>query len=276
MKKTMAFLTALVITALSVPVSMANAEGYVQGDVDQDGLITGRDAAMVSQYDDGILKLDLTEEQLLLADMNSDGAVDSADAALIYEQQEYELGDVGMNGSLGMDDATEILRMYFLTKIDPSLDFGLQYLLADVDCDGDVDVYDAHCVLEDYAETDAYLSIFDEGKYYTIITDEEEQEYIANDGGVMFGLYEASTLEELYTVKNMWHGWFDVDSDEEVTINDATAILGIYASSAAGLELDEVQTSALRAADVDGNGIVGISDATLILTAYAKAGAGLL
>ena len=80
MKKTMAFITALVITALSVPVSMANAEGYAQGDVDMDGMITGRDAAIVSQYDDEILKLELTEEQLLLADMNGDGHITAFDA----------------------------------------------------------------------------------------------------------------------------------------------------------------------------------------------------
>ena len=86
MKKTMAFITALVITALSVPVSMANAEGYAQGDVDMDGMITGRDAAIVSQYDDEILKLELTEEQLLLADMNNDKKVNAVDARAILRK----------------------------------------------------------------------------------------------------------------------------------------------------------------------------------------------
>ena len=273
MKKTMAFITALVITALSMPVSMANAEGYAQGDVDMDGMITGRDAAIVSQYDDGILKLELTEEQLLLADMNGDGIVDSADAALIFEQQEYMLGDVKMEGRINMRDFTEIVRIYFFTLIDPSSDFGMQYLLADVDCDGDVDMHDAYCVGEDYGENGAYLPIFDEGKYYTIITDEEEQSILYN---LRNEFYEASTLEEFYIAKCEWHGWFDVNSDEEVSVNDAASVLGIYASNAAGVELDETQTNALGLADIDANGTVDISDATLVLTAYAKAGAGLL
>lgn len=277
MKKTMAFITALVITALSVPVSMANAEGYAQGDVDMDGMITGRDAAIVSQYDDGILKLELTEEQLLLADMNGDGIVDSADAALIFEQQEYELCDINMDGCTDMSDATKILRMYFCKMIDPDLDFGLQYLLSDIDCDGDVDTYDMHSAGEGFARIGANIEHFEEeGKYYIIITDEDEQQILADDLGIMFGFYEATTLEELYKVKNEWCGWFDVNSDEEVSVSDATSVLGIYASNATDVELDEIQTNALGLADIDANGTVDISDATLVLTAYAKTGAGLL
>ena len=96
MKKTMAFLTALVMTALSMPLSSVSAvSAYAQGDVDMDGLITGRDAAMVSMYADGMLTL--TEEQQALADVNADGTADDSDAALIYENQEYPLGNTDLD-----------------------------------------------------------------------------------------------------------------------------------------------------------------------------------
>lgn len=57
----------------ALPVSAAGTA--VTGDIDQDGVITGHDTAMISRYlaDDAYT---LTEEQLKLADINGDGTVD--------------------------------------------------------------------------------------------------------------------------------------------------------------------------------------------------------
>ena len=150
------------------------------------------------------------------------------------------------------------------------------FKLADVDCDGDVDLVDAHCIIENYKNIGASTPYFDAGKFYTIITENEIQEIIGEDTGIMFGLYNANTLEELYNAQKKWLDFIDVNSDEEVSVNDATSVLGIYASNAAGIELDETQTNALEFADIDTNGTIDISDASIILTAYAKAGSGLL
>ncbi|MGN0592589.1 MAG: dockerin type I domain-containing protein [Ruminococcus sp.] len=275
MKKEMAFLTALVMTALSVPMASVSAvSAYVQGDVDKDGLITGRDAAMVSMYADGLLTL--TEEQMSLADVNADGTADAADAALIYENQQYKLGDVNMDGTLELTDGFKIIWMYYVGMIDADIIDRAQYLLADVDCDGDVDLYDAYCVFEDYSDHAVGSPIFETGKYYTQITAEEEQAIIAQDPGIMFNMYKASTLEELFDARRAWLSFLDVDADEEVTIDDAITVLGIYATSASGADLGEAQQSVLDIADATGDGIIDINDATLILTAYAKKGAGLL
>ncbi|MBQ8724882.1 MAG: hypothetical protein IJY74_04330, partial [Oscillospiraceae bacterium] len=70
---------------------------------------------------------------------------------------------------------------------------------------------------------------------------------------------------ELVTVKG------DVNGDGKVTIDDATAVLSMYASKAAGMEA----AGNTEAADVDGNGAVDITDATIILTYYAQYSAGM-
>ncbi len=70
---------------------------------------------------------------------------------------------------------------------------------------------------------------------------------------------------ELVTVKG------DVNGDGSVMINDATAVLTMYAYKAAGMET----TGNTAAADVDGNGTVDITDATAILTYYAQYSAGM-
>lgn len=54
-------------------------------------------------------------------------------------------------------------------------------------------------------------------------------------------------------------------------IDDATAVLAIYAETAAGMET----SGNTAAADIDGNGSVDITDATAILTYYAQYSAGM-
>ena len=144
----------------------------VQGDVDQDGILTGHDAAMVSRYllDDSYT---LTEEQLAFADINEDGTVDQADADMLYEVQKYHLGDVGdeMNDLWcpQIEDATVILEYYAHKAIGKEYAFTeLQEKLADLDLDGDADMYDAHFALMIFARVVVGLdAIFaEEGIYY--------------------------------------------------------------------------------------------------------------
>lgn len=70
---------------------------------------------------------------------------------------------------------------------------------------------------------------------------------------------------ELVTVKG------DVNGDGRVMIDDATAVLAIYAETAAGIDV----TGNTAAADIDGNGSIDITDATAILTYYAQYSAGM-
>lgn len=276
MKKTLAFISALVITSLSVPMSIASAEEYTKGDVDMDGVITGHDAAIVSQYADSVLQLELNDEQLALADMNDDGAVDASDAALIAEIQEYKLGDMDRNGEVRIEDATDILTMAFWRKIDPKIDFGKIGISADVECDGDIDVYDAYSVLDYYRKYGVFLPTFEEGKYYIIITSEIEQDFLKTSLNVEPGYEDCKTISEYYDrifEKNI-ATYTDMDGDKQLTISDATAILQTYAENAAGAGL--YKAAAYDKMDVNLDGVIDIEDATLILKAYAMDAAGLL
>lgn len=93
LRKIAALTASAVLSLTTLSVLPAGAADDVLGDVDQDGVITGHDSAMVSRY----LNVDanaLTEEQLALADMNGDGTVDQTDADLIHENEVYAIGNI--------------------------------------------------------------------------------------------------------------------------------------------------------------------------------------
>ena len=243
MKKTMAFLTALVLAAISVPFSVS-AEGYAQGDVDMDGMITGHDAAIVSKYDDGELKMDITEEQLLLADMNGDGAVDVSDSAAIYEQQEYMLGDVDLNGTLYVEDVSYIVGMYRHSEEDYKELYGdISYILADVDCNGVINSDDANTVFINYAKLGASLPILEEGTYFYNFNFRErydfnvDGEFTLDDVMLQIDCYarEAVGIGKARMVILSYGNDPDVDLDLKVKLDDVMITLTAYAESAAGL-----------------------------------------
>ena len=109
MKKTLAFLTASVMALGSLPFLSVGAESFAPGDVDMDGVITGHDTALVSRH---LIRGDnsLSRKQLELADYNGDGVVDQTDVEALHENEVWELGDVDMNGFLGVNDAFVIFQ----------------------------------------------------------------------------------------------------------------------------------------------------------------------
>ncbi len=111
MKKALAFLTASVMALGSLPFLSVGAESFAPGDVDMDGVITGHDTALVSRH---LARGDnsLSRKQLELADYNGDGVVDQTDVEAIHENEVWELGDVDMNGFLGINDAFVIFQEY--------------------------------------------------------------------------------------------------------------------------------------------------------------------
>ena len=257
MKKKMAFLTALVMAVLSVPMaSVSAADAYAQGDVDKDGLITGRDAAMVSMYADELLTL--TEEQLSLADVNADGTVDAADAAVIHENEQYRLGDVDADGSMDLTKTLSyIYQALYLDGKKATVEEYPEWILADMNCDGVVTSTDAMQNFLGYANFSCGLPRFEEGKYYYTYTLEEICE--ALDGG------PSPEIELGDAVLNVDEVSYD--------LKGATSILQTYSLVGAGYEVNAVQRFH---ADLNGNSSVDLEDATLVLTAYAKNGAGLV
>ncbi|MEE0022386.1 dockerin type I domain-containing protein [Ruminococcus sp.] len=112
-KKVFGFFTAAVMAVASLPIlSVGAADSTVLlGDVDQDGVITGHDSAMVSRY----LNVDstmFTEEQLKLADINEDGVVDQTDADLIHEKEVFCIGDFTKMNEVSIEAALRALTCY--------------------------------------------------------------------------------------------------------------------------------------------------------------------
>ena len=103
----------------ALPVSAAGTA--VTGDIDQDGVITGHDTAMISRYlaDDAYT---LTEEQLKLADINGDGTVDQTDADLLHAKEVYPLG---YSESYTDYYTKEEMKVVTLTSIDWALPDGV-------------------------------------------------------------------------------------------------------------------------------------------------------
>ena len=109
-KKVFGFFTAAIMAVASLPIlSVGAADSTVLlGDVDQDGVITGHDSAMVSRY----LNVDstmFTEEQLKLADINEDGVVDQTDADLIHEKEVFCIGEFVKSGAVDVEAALNAL-----------------------------------------------------------------------------------------------------------------------------------------------------------------------
>ncbi|MBQ8514663.1 MAG: hypothetical protein IJ496_04635 [Ruminococcus sp.] len=278
MKKTMAFLTALVMTALSMPLSSVSAvSAYAQGDVDMDGLITGRDAAMVSMYADGMLTL--TEEQQALADVNADGTADDSDAALIYENQEYPLGDTDLDGYIEIAGGTMAVAIYEGRET-----AGEYSHLADVNCDGVIDLKDVSVILNLYSLNGNGLPHFTDGKYYYTGT----LEGIYLNGKFPFGNGDSYMTEYPLAIR-------DLDGDLYITGRD-TQLLEKYVNGEGDLtetqrkDADVNQDGTIDAEDVDTlhryeyfeladanmDGTVSVSDATYALESYAQRGAGLV
>ncbi|MBQ8725453.1 MAG: hypothetical protein IJY74_07290, partial [Oscillospiraceae bacterium] len=67
----------------------------------------------------------------------------------------------------------------------------------------------------------------------------------------------------------------DIDGNGTVDISDATAVLSMYAESAAGISPAIYTSAASNPADVNGDGAVNLDDAAAILTYYAQNASGL-
>lgn len=278
MKKTIATLTALVMALTSMSVLTANAaQAYAQGDVDMDGLITGYDAALVSRYvlDDSFT---LSEEQVALADVDADGAVTQDDAAEIYANQAYALGDVDGNGYLEILDTAKIIRMCA-----PLYEGVSDEMLtrADVDADGLITADDAFLVLGYYTLRGASLAsnLYTEGYYFNWDAEHIDAPEILKPN------MEGEKLYNLMGDLN-YDGYKNYDDLELLKLYVETgeipeeAISIVCADINLDAVIDQTDLDVMRAefdavSDVNQDGVVDLSDATLVLTLYAQKGAGL-
>lgn len=162
---------AMGITCFSMNISAESA--YAAGDVDMDGVVTGHDTAMVSRY---LQEEDytLTEEQLVLADVDADGEVTQADADKLYnEMQVYVLGDVTNDDPysvITLNDPSCILNYYSYMGAGVSYNEmnAVEMNLADMNLDGVVDITDSVIMMGMYAVVGVGLKneLLENGIYY--------------------------------------------------------------------------------------------------------------
>ena len=175
---------AMGITCFSMNISAESA--YAAGDVDMDGVVTGHDTAMVSRY---LQEEDytLTEEQLVLADVDADGEVTQADADKLYnDMQVYDLGNATTEDKfpfLTLTDAFCAINYYAYTAAGIICDEmnNVEMNLVDVNVDGKIDMTDGVIIAEVYTMTgaDFYNIILESGIYYYSI-DVESPAYVGN------------------------------------------------------------------------------------------------
>ncbi len=164
-KNILSLLTAGIMGISCFSMNVFAESAYAVGDIDMDGIVTGHDTAMVSRYllDESYT---LTEEQLILADVDGDGEVTQADADKLYnEMQEYELGNVDalfeddrkIDDSLklrftDLSDGRAMMMYYAYHAIELDYNFTeVQKNLADLDLNGVVNTKDVLYAMSIYA-----------------------------------------------------------------------------------------------------------------------------
>lgn len=224
-RKAISFLTAAVMAVSALPILSVSAEEntYALGDVDMDGYVTGHDAAMVSRYvlDDGYT---LTEEQLTLADVNGDGAVDQADADWIFENKTYGLGELLKNGHQDVQAAYISLVLHAESSVGKKIN-----------------------IVEKPA---VELSI---GAFQIYnLKSETPEVYISENGSTEMRLLDPVKDAELYDeicrllvfndhrITQLEYNLLDVDMDNKITADDAYALLHMYAADSVGNDIEEL------------------------------------
>lgn len=210
MKKTIALTLAAVMSMAALPVLSASAEGaYALGDVDMDGIITGHDTAMVSRhlFDDSYT---LTDEELALADVNQDGAVDQADNEWIHENEVRAIGEIEEDCCATMQQAYIALMIssiksagleFNVNDSEPMYSYGynvasrtintVTYNLMDANADGAVTLEDAFALLIASSRLSAGYDdkyYFAEGRYDLFPDGYVVTPYEKPDGGTGYGV----------------------------------------------------------------------------------------
>lgn len=289
MKKLVSLVTALAMMSGMALCASAEGTSFAKGDVDMDGVITGHDAAIVSKYADGILEMEITDEQLGLADMNGDGTVDAADAALIAENQEYTLCDINLDGHASVTEHTDLLNLVCLNSIDRRVGFGDYGVRADIDCNGVIDIYDSVDILYYYMYTAAELPTFVDGKFY-MDSQAIEEDYIKQQKEMAEYLSDEELKNEIKNINSL-EDWFncrcrpsvkakaDIDGDGRVSTKDATDILTMYSKNVAGVKpitSPDYDPDVIKKADINLDGKIDVKDAAFVLNVYAMIAADIL
>lgn len=146
-------------------------EPIVRGDVNADGVFTVADAVLLQKW---LLHTpDAVPNRWTAADFDGNGRLTAADLTLMKRtlmiQSAYPLGDVNMDGSVTAEDTGLLIwAVYHLHETGENILMSGQDMLADLDLDGSLTVWDAIMQLQYLALRDYYG--------YTELTPEEYAE----------------------------------------------------------------------------------------------------
>lgn len=210
-KRFLSGLVAVGLAVASLPMGAVQAEALT-GDVNMDGIITGYDAALVSKY---LLEgdVELTKEQLAIADMNGDGKVTVEDADAIFEAKTYLLGDIDHLGGfakangeflwkeegvsrVSIEDAKDIMLCYTYRSAGYEIGEGDKYYVSvadgDMNANGVIDGEDGLYALTYYACWCAGLGVDEvmmkNHKYYFGGAEGYRYDFVFDNGGAVSGI----------------------------------------------------------------------------------------
>lgn len=234
-RKAISFLTAAVMAVSALPILSVSAEEstYALGDVDMDGYITGHDAAMVSRY---VLdnSYTLTEEQLALADVNADGAVNQVDADWIYANKVYMLGDIlktGLDDYSGSLVSASLMALYVCAWENVN---GSPNLVESGIPDGMFQIHSAAIYGWDSVTSADIVEVYDVGS-------EEWRKLDPTEDALLYGeiLRIMKPEESDCAITQLEYHLLDVDADNKLTANDAYNMLYMYAEASVGYDVVE-------------------------------------
>ena len=107
------------------------------GDINQDGVVSKDDSDLLMKYLAGYDDVELTAEQKIIADVNSDGKINGKDATRVLQiikASEYKTGDINQDGVVSQSDS-DLLMKYLAGHNDVRLT-PVQKIIADVNSDG--------------------------------------------------------------------------------------------------------------------------------------------
>lgn len=119
------------------------SQSIVKGDMNKNGVLDESDATEILQI--AILDKEVTPEILEIADVNGDGKITLYDANYFLKIVEGQKGDINRDGLIDSADAAIVLNLY---KYDNATEDDIKY--GDMDANGILDSADAAMILNTY------------------------------------------------------------------------------------------------------------------------------
>ena len=246
--------TSIGMSTVCAAIPTSYTTSFIKGDVNRDEVITLDDTELIKQHIMEEVVLD--EEQLFLADVDSDGDVDSVDYvklknAMNGNSYRFLKGDVNRDGKITGDDVTLLSKSLTMPELfdeeqkhlgdlndDSKINITdvaflnaivkgarLRYLKGDLTRDGRIELADVTQLIKFYLNTE---------------TPDDEQLHLGdmNDDGII-NLSDQIALMKIYLGSELRYTRGDVNRDGMVTMDDWT-LLGDYVAGTASLDSEQM------------------------------------